>query len=139
MAHRFKTIDRNTPLFLPPDLRDWVAEDDLVHLVISAVDRLPLSTFAVNHKGCGDEQYPPHLMLALLIYCYANGLFSFRRIERATYRDVAVRFLTANHHPDHDHDLRLPPEQPGSHRPRFRGRAGTGPRTPIAQTGHREH
>jgi transposase len=102
MSHRFKNTDRNTPLLLPPDLRDWVAEDDLVHFVIQAVDRLPLSTFAVNHKGCGDEQYPPHTMLALLIYCYANGIFSSRRIERATYRDVAVRYLTADTHPDHD-------------------------------------
>jgi len=102
MAHRFKNTDRNTPLLLPPDLRDWVAEDDLVHFVIQAVERLPLSTFAVNDKGCGDEQYPPHTMLALLIYCYANGIFSSRRIERATYRDVAVRYLTADTHPDHD-------------------------------------
>ena len=102
MAHRFKDTDRKTPLLLPPDLRDWVAEDDLVHFVIQAVERLPLSTFAVNHKGCGDEQYPPHMMLALLIYSYANGLFGSRRIERATYRDIAVRYLTADTHPDHD-------------------------------------
>lgn len=102
MAHRFKNIDRNTPMLLPPDLRDWVAEDDLVHFVISAVDRLPLSTFLINHKGCGDEQYPPHMMLSLLVYSYANGLFGSRRIERATYRDVAVRYLCANRHPDHD-------------------------------------
>ena len=102
MALRLKKIDRNTPLLLPPDLRDWVAEDDLVHFVIQAVERLPLSTFALNHKGCGDEQYSPHTLLALLIYCYANGLFSSRRIERATYRDVAVRYLTADTHPDHD-------------------------------------
>ena len=102
MAHRFKDTDRKTPLLLPPDLRDWVAEDDLVHFVIQAVERLPLSTFAVNHKGTGDAQYPPHMMLALLIYCYANGLFGSRRIERATYRDIAVRYLTADTHPDHD-------------------------------------
>jgi len=89
-------------MLLPPDLREWVAEDDLVHFVIAAVERLPLSTFAVNHKGSGDEQYPPHMMLALLIYCYANGIFSSRRIERASYRDVAVRYLTADTHPDHD-------------------------------------
>jgi len=71
-AQRFKNIDRNTPLLLPLDLRDWVAEDDLVHFVIHAVERLPLSAFAVNHNGCGDEQYPPHPApagLALLIYC----------------------------------------------------------------------
>ena len=102
MAHRFKNADRKTPMLLPPDLREWVAEDDLVHFVVEAVERLPLSSFVVNHKGCGDEQYPPHMMLALLIYCYANGIFSSRRIERATYRDVAVRYLSADMHPDHD-------------------------------------
>ena len=102
MASRLKNIDRKTPLLLPPDMREWVAEDDLVHFVIQAVERLPLSMFDVNDKGCGDEQYPPHLLLALLIYCYANGIFSSRRIERATYRDVAVRYLTADLHPDHD-------------------------------------
>jgi transposase len=102
MAHRFKNIDRNTPMLLPPDLRDWVGEDDLVHFVIAAVERLSLAPFAVNEKGTGDEQYPPHLLLALLIYCYANGLFGSRRIERATYRDIAVRYLCADTHPDHD-------------------------------------
>ena len=55
MPHRFKNVERATPMLLPPDLRDWVAEDDLVHFVIQAVERLPLSSFAVNAKGCGDE------------------------------------------------------------------------------------
>ena len=89
-------------MLLPPDLRDWIGEDDLVHFVIEAVDRLPLSTFQINSRGCGDAQYPPHMMLALLIYCYANRIFSSRRIEHATRRDIAVRYLCANHHPDHD-------------------------------------
>jgi transposase len=79
-----------------------VAEDDLVHFVIQAVERLPRTTFALNHKGCGDEQHWPHTLLALLICCYANGVFSSRRLERAAYRDVAVRCLTADTHPDHD-------------------------------------
>lgn len=73
MDHRFQNLDRNTPLLLPPELRDWVAQDDLFHFIIQAVDRPPLPTFAVNHKGCGDEQYPAHLMLVLLIYCYATA------------------------------------------------------------------
>ena len=80
-----------------------MAQDDLLHFAIHAVERLPLSTFAVNSKGCGNEQYPPPpMMLALPIDCYANGIFSSRRIERATYRDIAVRYLTGNTHPDHD-------------------------------------
>lgn len=102
MAERFVNVDRNTPMLLPPDLRDWVADDDLVHFIIEAVERLPLSNFKTNTRGCGNAQMPPHMMLALLIYCYSNGVFSSRKIERATYRDVAVRFLTADTHPDHD-------------------------------------
>jgi len=89
-------------MLLPPDLRDWVPDEDMVHFVIEAVAGMNLPTLKVNRRGCGSEQYPPKMMLQLLIYCYANGIFSSRRIERATYRDVAVRFLTADTHPDHD-------------------------------------
>ena len=89
-------------MLLPPDLRDWVAEDDMVHFVLEAVDRLPLSSFKFNQRGTGDRQFPPHMMFALLVYCYANGIFSSRKIERATHRDIAVRYLCANNHPDHD-------------------------------------
>ena len=89
-------------MLLPPDLREWVPEDDMVHFVIEAVAEMNLPTLKINRRGCGSEQYPPKMMLQLLIYCYANGVFSSRRIERASYRDVAVRFLTADTHPDHD-------------------------------------
>lgn len=102
MSARFVDVDRETPMLLPPDMRDWVPEDDLVHFVIEAVHRLPLEGFQVNHRGTGSRQFPPHMMLSLLIYSYANGLFSSRKIERASHRDVAVRFLTGNTHPDHD-------------------------------------
>ena len=102
MSTRFLSADRNQPLLLPPDLREWVPDDDLVHFVIGAVDTLDTGVFKVNLRGSGSAQYPPHMMLSLLIYCYANGIFSSRRIERATYRDIAVRYLTADTHPDHD-------------------------------------
>ena len=88
MSTRFVSVDRNQPLLLPPDLREWVPEDDLVHFVIEAVEGLDLASFKVNVKGPGSAQYPPHMMLSLLIYCYANGVFASRRIERAAYRDV---------------------------------------------------
>ena len=102
MKTRFVSVDRNQPMLLPPDLRDWIPEDDLVNFVIHAVDGLSMSAFKVNYSGSGSAQYPPHMMLSLLIYCYANGVFSSRRIERATYRDIGVRFLTGDTHPDHD-------------------------------------
>jgi transposase len=89
-------------MLLPPDLREWVPEDDMVHFVVEAVEGMNLPTLKINRRGSGSEQYPPKMMLALLIYCYANGIFSSRRIERATYRDIAVRFLNGDTHPDHD-------------------------------------
>lgn len=102
MAERFVNVDRETPLLLPPDLRDWVPEDDLVHFVLEAVKGVNMNVFRVNWRGTGSRQYPPQMMLGLLIYCYSHGIFGSRRIERATYRDVAVRLLSGDTHPDHD-------------------------------------
>ena len=101
MSH-FVEANREQPFLLPPDLREWVPEDDLAHFVLEAVERVELRHFRVNERGSGSPQYPPRLMLALLTYGYANGIFSSRRIERATYRDLGVRYLAANTHPDHD-------------------------------------
>ncbi len=98
----FVDCERDQAFLLPPDLRDWIPEDDLAHFVIEAVERVEMSAFKVNHRGSGSAQYHPRMMLALLIYCYANGIFSSRRIERATHRDIGVRFVAANVHPDHD-------------------------------------
>lgn len=102
MSASFVSVDRDTPLLLPPDLRDWVPDNDLVHFVIDAIEGMPLPELKVNHRGSGSAQYPPRMMLALLVYCYANGVFGSRRIERATHRDIAVRYLTGDTHPDHD-------------------------------------
>ena len=98
----FVECDRDQAFLLPPDLRDWLPADDLGHFVIEAVERVDLGAFKVNHRGTGSAQYHPRMMLALMIYCYANGIFSSRRIERATHRDIGVRFVAANRHPDHD-------------------------------------
>jgi transposase len=102
MATRFVPIDRDTPLLLPPNLRDWVPADHLVHFVLDAVDALDLRQVKVNTRGTGSEQYPPCMLLGLLLYSYATGIFSSRRIEQSTYDSVPVRLLTADTHPDHD-------------------------------------
>lgn len=98
----FRDYDRSQRLLLPPDLKDWVAGDDLVHFIVEAVERVDVWSFHVSRTGSGKAQYHPRMMLALLVYCYARGIFSSRRIEAATYRDVAVRYVAANTHPDHD-------------------------------------
>jgi len=102
MAARFVNIDHDTPLLLPPDLRQWVPDNHMVHFIMDAVAVLDLNAARVNERGSGDAQYPPSMMLALLIYCYATGTFSSRKIERLTHDSVPVRLLCADTHPDHD-------------------------------------
>ncbi len=102
MSVRFVNIDHATPMLLPPDLRDWVSPDHMVHFIMDAVVALDLRLARVNQRGTGSAQYPPSMMLGLLIYCYATGTFASRRIETLTYENVAVRYLCADTHPDHD-------------------------------------
>lgn len=103
MSAKFVNIDRDTPMIFPPDLRDWLPENSMVHFIVDAVEMLDLKDFTINHRGSGSEQYPPSMMLALLIYCYATGRFSSRLIEQATYYDIAVRYICGgDKHPDHD-------------------------------------
>ena len=102
MPARLVNIDRQTPMFLPCDLREWVPEGHIVHFILEAVEQISPTHYHVNHRGTGSEQYPPTMMLALLIYCYVTGRFGSRTIEAATYSDVAVRYLCGNYHPDHD-------------------------------------
>lgn len=88
-------------MLLPCDLRDWVAADDLVHFVLEALKDVSVPDSA-GKRGSGSEEYPPLMMLGLLVYSYATGVFSSRKIERLTYESVSVRYLCANTHPDHD-------------------------------------
>ena len=101
MAARFVTIDYDTPLILPPNLRDWVPAGHLAHFILDAVEEMDLRQVRVNERGTGSEQYPPRMLLALLLYCYATGVFSSRRIEQATFDSVPVRLISGDTHPDH--------------------------------------
>ncbi len=102
MSARFVNVDHDTPLLLPPDLREWVPGNHLVHFVMDAIGELDLSSARVNERGTGSEQYPPGMLFGLLVYSYATGVFSSRAIERSTYENVAVRLLSGDTHPDHD-------------------------------------
>ncbi len=87
---------------MPPSLDDWVPEKHLSRFVVDIVGRLDLSPIESAYAGRGSDAYPPIIMVALLFYAYATGVFSSRKIERATYDSVAFRFIAANTHPDHD-------------------------------------
>lgn len=67
---------------LPPSLHDWVSDDDLAHFILEAVEHVDMSAFHVLRTGSGKAQYHPRMMLALLIYCYASGIFHRARLNR---------------------------------------------------------
>jgi len=102
MPARFVNIDRDTPLLLAPNLREWVPDNHLCHFIVDAVAELDLRRVKVNERGCGSEQYPPSMLMALILYSYASGVFGSRRIEQATYDNVPTRLICADTHPDHD-------------------------------------
>ena len=83
MPARLVNIDHDTALLQPPDLRQWVPADHLVHFRRDAVGELELRGVRVNERGTGDAQYPPRLLLGLLLYSYATGVFASRQIERS--------------------------------------------------------
>jgi len=101
MSH-FRAIDRETGFLLPPSIDEWLPEKHLARFVVEVVDELDLSAMVRSYRGSGSASYHPALLLGVLVYGYATGVFSSRKLERATYDSVAFRFITANEHPDHD-------------------------------------
>jgi len=98
----FRTIDRQTGFLLPPSVDEWLPEKHLARFVVEVVDGLDTSAMSSAYRGSGSASYHPRLLLGILIYGYATGVFSSRKLERATYDSVAFRFIAANDHPDHD-------------------------------------
>jgi transposase len=98
----FREFDRETSFLLPPSLNEWLPERHLARFVVEVVDGLDLSAMVTSYRGTGSAGYHPALLLGLLVYGYATGVFSSRKLERATYDSVAFRFIAANDHPDHD-------------------------------------
>jgi transposase len=98
----FRTIDRQTSFLLPPSVDDWLPEKHLARFVVELIDNLDVSAMSSVYRGSGSASYHPRLLLGILVYGYATGVFSSRKLERATYDSVAFRFIAANDHPDHD-------------------------------------
>jgi transposase len=103
MGQNFMTCDRDQPLLLPPDLRDWLEEDHLAWFVIEAIEELDPDAFYASYRddGHGRAAHDPKMMLTLLTYAYCVGERSSRRIECRCREDVALRVITANQAPDH--------------------------------------
>jgi transposase len=103
MPQNFLACDRGQDLLLPPSLREWLPEDHLAWFVIDAVAAMDLAAFYASYRadGHGRAAHDPAMMLALLLYAYAIGERSSRRIERRCIEDVAVRVICANQAPDH--------------------------------------
>ena len=103
MAQNFIACDREQELLLPPSLREWLPQDHFAWFVLDAVDAMDLTVFLAAYRddGWGRAAHDPAMMVALLLYAYAIGERSSRRIEQRCLEDVAVRVITANHAPDH--------------------------------------
>ena len=103
MGQNFIACDRDQELLLPPSLREWLPDDHFAWLVIDAVDELDLTSFYAGYRadGHGRAAHDPAMMVALLLYAYARGERSSRRIERRCVEDVATRVICANQTPDH--------------------------------------
>lgn len=103
MAHFFRAPDRRQRFLLPVDMMDWLPEDDIVYLIVDAVDVMDLSGFEATCKvgHAGQAPFAPAMMLALLIYAYSHGVRSSRVIERLCRRDAGYRFIVGDEVPDH--------------------------------------
>ena len=98
----FRQVDRETGFLLPPSVDEWLPERHLARFVVEVIERLDLSALVGSYRGSGSASYHPSVLLGLLVYGYATGVVSSRKLERATYDSVAFRFIAANDHPDHD-------------------------------------
>jgi transposase len=98
----FRQVDRETGFLLPPSVDEWLPERHLARFVVEMIEQLDVRAMVKSYRGSGSASYHPSVLLGLLVYGYATGVFSSRKLERATYDSVAFRFIAANDHPDHD-------------------------------------
>ena len=98
----FRPTDRKTDFLMPPSVDEWLPERHLARFIVEVVEQLNLRSMTGSYRGSGSASYHPTVLLSLLVYGYATGVFSSRKLERATYDSVAFRFVAGNEHPDHD-------------------------------------
>lgn len=101
MSNKFIEIDRSVPITLPRNMEGWLDSNSLARFVVDVVEQLDTEEIEGSYKGGGSRPYPPKMMLSLLFYCYAKGIFSSRKIEEATYELIPVLYISGGSHPDH--------------------------------------
>ena len=99
---RFKPITRDMNYLFPPSMNDWLPEQHLARFIVEIVEQLDVQPMARAYGTSGSAPFHPALLLSILVYGYATGVFSSRKLEHATYDSIAVRFVAADEHPDHD-------------------------------------
>ena len=102
MAVEFIPIDRDTPYMFPPCVQDYLPDDHLARFVVDIVDQLDLNHLSAVYTGRGSKPFHPAMLVSLLFYGYATGVFSSRKLEKASYDSIAFRYICANTNPDHD-------------------------------------
>ncbi len=102
MAVKFIQLDRDTPYIFPPSVQDYLPEGHLARFVVEIIDGLDLSHLSAAYSGKGSKPYHPAMLVALLFYGYATGVFSSRKLEKASHDSIAFRYVCANTNPDHD-------------------------------------
>jgi transposase len=98
----FRPVDRDTGFLMPPSVDEWLPEKHLARFVVEVIASLDLRAMLGSYRGSGEASYHPAVLLGILVYRYATGVFSSRKLEQASYDSVAFRFVAANQHPDHD-------------------------------------
>jgi transposase len=103
MAKGYRPVRRDQPFLFPPDMREWLAGDHPVWLVIRAVERMDTSAFHARRRtgGPGAAGYDPDMLVTLLVWAYAQGVASSRRMESLCGTDVAFRVICGGNLPDH--------------------------------------
>ena len=99
---RFKPIKRDMNYLFPPSMNDWLPEHHLARFIVEIVEQLDLKVMERAYGTSGSAPFHPALLLSILVYGYATGVFSSRKLENASYDSVAFRFVAADEHPDHD-------------------------------------
>jgi transposase len=102
MSAHFKAVDRETLYLFPPSMQDWLPQKHLARFIVDVVSKLDLHELKMPYAGVGSEAFNPEMLLALLFYGYATGVFSSRKLEQATHDSIAFRYIAGNTHPDHD-------------------------------------